>query len=129
MLLSVKDQGLSIKEVASETGVTAHTLRYYERIGLLRGVPRATSGHRRYRPEDVRWIEFLRKLHATGMPIRRMKEYAALLRKGDATIPARQRLLEEHKREVEARIDVLASNLEMIQKKIGLYAQRLKRAS
>lgn len=129
MLPFVKDQGLSIRQVASETGVTAHTLRYYERIGLLRGVPRAASGHRRYRPEDVRWIEFLRKLHATGMPIRRMKEYAALLRKGDATIPARQRLLEEHKREVEARIDVLASNLEMIQKKIGLYAQRLKRAS
>jgi DNA-binding transcriptional MerR regulator len=125
----MSDHGLTIKEVASQTGVTAHTLRYYERIGLLRGVPRSASGHRRYRPEDVRGIEFLRKLHATGMPIRRMKEYAALLRKGDATMEARQHLLLEHKRDVEAHIDVLTSNLEMIRKKIQLYSQRMKRAS
>jgi DNA-binding transcriptional MerR regulator len=119
----------SIKEVAAQTGVTAHTLRYYERIGLLRGVPRAASGHRRYRDSDVRWVEFLRKLHATGMPIRRMQEYAALLRKGDSTILARQRLLEEHRKDVESRIEILAANLEMIRKKIRFYAQQSAKAS
>ncbi|AKU99145.1 transcriptional regulator, MerR family [Labilithrix luteola] len=119
----------SIKDVAAQTGVTAHTLRYYERIGLLRGVPRAASGHRRYRAEDVRWVEFLRKLHATGMPIRRMQEYASLLRKGDSTIVARQRLLDEHRKDVESRIEVLTTNLEMIRKKIRFYAQRTAKAS
>ncbi len=123
MLVPVSES-LTINKVAKQTGVTAHTLRYYERIGLLRGIPRAESGHRRYRSEDVRFIEFLRKLHATGMPIRRMQEYAALLRKGDGTIAARQRLLEEHRHDVEARIDVLSSNLEMIRRKIRIYGER-----
>src|SRR5687767_15018837 len=75
----------SIREVAAATGVTAHTLRYYERAGLLPRVPRASSGHRRYGPTEVRWVTFLRRLHETGMPIRRMLEYARLVRRGEST--------------------------------------------
>lgn len=115
------DQELSIRDVAAATGLTTHTLRYYERIGLLSRVRRARSGHRRYGPDDVRWIEFLRKMHLTGMPIRGMLEYAALLRRGDSTVTARRELLEAHRAKVTARIAALALNLEVIDRKIQLY--------
>jgi DNA-binding transcriptional MerR regulator len=117
---------LSIREVAAATGVTPHTLRYYERIGLLARVGRAKSGHRRYGPDDVRWIEFLRKLHDTGMPIRRMLEYARLLRRGDSTFDDRLKLLEAHGRDVEARVTALSENLALIRKKIRWYDSQVR---
>jgi len=114
---------LSIAEVAASTGTSAHTLRYYERIGLIRPISRATSGHRRYGPEDVRWIEFLRKLHATGMPIRRMLAYAVLVRRGDSTFAERRALLEAHRDDVVATLAEQESHLEAIEKKVRLYTE------
>jgi DNA-binding transcriptional MerR regulator len=99
-----------------------HTLRYYERIGLVRAVARARSGHRRYAPEDVRWVEFLRKLHSTGMPIRRMLAYAKLVRQGDSTITERRRLMEEHRDDVVRKLAEQRAHLEAIEKKVRLYA-------
>jgi DNA-binding transcriptional MerR regulator len=116
-------QRLTIKEVAAATGVTAHTLRYYERIGLMPSVPRADSGHRRYGPDEVRWIEFLRKMQQTGMSIQRMLEYARLLRRGDSTIAARRLLLEAHRRDVQAHLVELTANLKLIEKKIRMYEE------
>jgi DNA-binding transcriptional MerR regulator len=112
---------LTIREAAAETGVTAHTLRYYERIGLARPVSRAKSGHRRYAPDDVRWVVFLRRLHDTGIPIRRMLEYARLARKGDAGAAARRALLLEHQREIQSRLAQLTSTLDVIERKLALY--------
>jgi DNA-binding transcriptional MerR regulator len=112
---------LSISEVAAETGVSAHTLRYYERIGLLASVPRARSGHRRYGDEDLRWIRFLRKMQATGMPIRKMLAYARLVRRGDATAGERRAILEDHRAEVVARLAELHECLDLIDKKIAMY--------
>jgi len=117
--------GLSIREAARRTGITVHTLRYYERIGLVRPVARARSGHRRYGEEDVRWLEFLKKLHATDMPIRKMLEYARLARRGNLTIPARRSLLEDHRRDIEARIERLRSAHTLIKKKIAFYDDAL----
>ncbi|WP_437302326.1 MerR family transcriptional regulator [Sorangium sp. So ce388] len=113
--------GLTIAEVAAATGTSAHTLRYYERIGLIRSVSRARSGHRRYGPDDVRWVEFLRKLHATGMPIRRMLAYAALVRRGDGTISERRALLEAHRDDVAAKLAEQQAHLAIIEKKVSLY--------
>lgn len=113
--------GLTIAEVAAATGTSAHTLRYYERIGLIRSVSRARSGHRRYGPDDVRWVEFLRKLHATGMPIRRMLAYAALVRRGDETISERRALLEAHRDDVAAKLAEQQAHLAIIEKKVSLY--------
>jgi DNA-binding transcriptional MerR regulator len=115
--------GLTVREVAEQTGMTAHTLRYYERIGLVQPVARARSGHRRYGPEDLRWLEFLKKLHATDMPIRKMLEYARLVRQGEGTFAARRDLLEAHRIEVEARLDQLQSSLAVIRRKIALYGE------
>src|SRR4030081_654197 len=98
------DSGLTIKQVAAATGVTEYTLRYYERIGVLPRVSRTTSRHRRYSPEDVRWVQFLLKLQSTGMPVRSIVAYARLRRQGDRTFAARRAVLEEHKQNVEARL-------------------------
>jgi len=119
------DAGLSIREVAALTGITTHTLRYYERIGLVQRVPRAHSGHRRYGEDDLRWLELLKKLHTTDMPIRRMLEYARLARRGDSTIAARRALLDAHRVEVEAKLARLTSTLEAIGTKLKLYDRAL----
>ncbi|MFT3772705.1 MAG: MerR family transcriptional regulator [Minicystis sp.] len=115
--------GLTIAEVAAATGTSAHTLRYYERIGLIRPVSRARSGHRRYGPDDVRWVEFLRKLQGTGMPIRRMLAYAALARRGDATITERRALLEAHRDDVAAKLAEQQVHLAGIEKKVQMYLE------
>src|SRR4051812_41032793 len=79
-------EALTIAEAAERTGVSTHTLRYYERIGALRELPRrAPSGHRRYTERDVGWIVLLTCLRATGMPIATMLRYAELAREGTAS--------------------------------------------
>jgi DNA-binding transcriptional MerR regulator len=113
--------GFTISQVAATTGLTAHTLRYYERIGLVQPVARARSGHRRYGEDDLRWIEFLKKLQLTGMPIRKMLEYARLARRGVAAAPARRALLDQHRVEVEARLDELQAALAVIKRKLASY--------
>ncbi|RYE89053.1 MAG: MerR family transcriptional regulator [Myxococcales bacterium] len=115
------DSTLTIAEAAAACGVTVDTLRYYEKIGLLARVPRSRSGHRRYGDAEVSWVRFLRKLHATGMPIRRMVQYARLARRGDATYAERRALLEAHRAEVVAKLDELTTSLALIDRKIALY--------
>jgi DNA-binding transcriptional MerR regulator len=116
----------SIAEAATRSGVSAHTLRYYERVGLLGRIPRARSGHRRFGDEEVRWIGFLRKMQATGMPIRSMRAYAELVRRGEGTEAARMALLVEHEARVVGRVSELKRNLEMIRKKIAHYGGVVK---
>jgi DNA-binding transcriptional MerR regulator len=123
---STTSAGLTIREAAGRIGITVHTLRYYERIGLVRPVARARSGHRRYGEDDLRWVELLRKLHATDMPIRRMLEYARLARRGEVTIAARRSLLDDHRRDIEAKLEKLRSAHTLIKKKIALYDRALE---
>lgn len=113
--------GYTIREVAEMTGLSAHTLRYYERIGLLDGVERKTNGHRLYTEQDIGRLEFLNKLRKTGMPIQGMLRFSRLSLEGDETIPQRRALLEEHQRKVEAEIEALQRNLDVICYKIDLY--------
>ena len=112
---------LTISDVAEATGLTNHTLRYYERAGLLLGVGRNGSGHRRYSARDVDWVVMVTRLRATGMPIRMIHRYAELVREGEGNEAERLALLEAHRAEVVARIDELGRNLEAVDYKIGLY--------
>lgn len=116
-------QTLTIREVAEQTGISVHTLRYYERIGLIEGVERADNSHRRYRPEDRVWLEFLKRLRATGMSIAEMKRFAALRREGEVSLAQRRQMLRDHHAQVVAQIAALQDNLEAIQSKI----ERLER--
>src|SRR5205807_8170323 len=94
-------EALSISDVAEATGLSAHTLRYYERAGLmLDPVGRAPSSHRRYTEREIRWVVFLTKLRMTGMPIRVMRDYADLVRAGDGNEAERLELLQAHRQTV-----------------------------
>lgn len=112
---------LGIQQAAQEVGISAHTLRYYERIGLITDVPRDPAGHRRYDEDRLRWLDFLTKLRSTGMPIQGMLRYAELMRAGGDTVPARTTMLEEHRDALKARIDELNAHLAVIETKIGNY--------
>lgn len=117
---------LTIQEVAEATGLSKHTLRYYERVGLIHPIERADNGHRFYSTNDIGWIDFLKKLRATGMSIRQMRKYAELQREGDATLAERVEMLKAHYAKVEARVNELCEHLKIIDYKIGVYSELLK---
>ncbi|MBE9110098.1 MerR family transcriptional regulator [Nodosilinea sp. LEGE 07298] len=115
---------LTIQQVAQATGLSVHTLRYYERCDLIAPIGRSTSGHRRYSANDLRWIEFLNKLRLTGMPIRQMQQYAELIRsQPDSGFYARRQMLESHREAVLAQIQQLQDNLAVIDWKIQHYLE------
>ena len=86
------ESGLNIEAVARRTGLSAHTLRYYERIGLIAPVARAAGGQRRYAASDLDWIGFLQRLRETRMPIGQMLVFAELRSAGNTTVPARRQM-------------------------------------
>ena len=121
---------LTIAEVAEQTGLTAHTLRYYERDGLLLGaVDRSSSGHRRYSERDLTWITLITRLRSTGMPIRDVKRYADLVRAGDGNETERLELLRSHRDRVERQLAEVTSHLRAIDYKIALYEGKVEQAS
>ncbi|WP_022929049.1 MerR family transcriptional regulator [Patulibacter americanus] len=116
---------LTIAAAARETGLTPDTLRYYEREGLmLQPVDRVSSSHRRYGDDDLYWIRLLTKLRGTGMPIRAVREYAALVRAGTGNEAERLALLEDHRTAVLAQLEATRQNLEAIDHKIAVYRER-----
>jgi DNA-binding transcriptional MerR regulator len=118
--------GVAIAEAAEATGVSAHTLRYYERAGLmLHTVDRASSSHRRYSDADLGWIRFLTRLRWTGMPIATMRRYTELVREGEGTVAERHRLLVEHREIVRRRLDEVTLSLAAIDHKIDIYDKEI----
>jgi DNA-binding transcriptional MerR regulator len=114
--------GITIAEAAQRTGVSVHTLRYYERAGLvITAVDRTSGGRRRYRELDLKWITICTKLRATGMPIRGIRRYAELVSAGPGNEKERLELMEAHRAEVIAKIAGLQENLEVIDHKIDVY--------
>lgn len=111
----------TISEVAALTGLTAHTLRWYERIGLMPHVDRTHTGQRRFSERDLGWLEFVGKLRLTGMPVADMVRYAELVREGAHTHGARRALLEETRRDVLSRIAELQDTLAVLDLKIDHY--------
>ncbi|MFI8432711.1 MerR family transcriptional regulator [Streptomyces sp. NPDC079020] len=112
----------TISEVVAFTGLTAHTLRWYERIGLMPHVDRSHTGQRRFSNRDLDWLGFVGKLRLTGMPVADMVRYAELLREGEHTFEERQELLESTRRDVTARIAELQDTLAVLDHKIDFYA-------
>ncbi|BAJ28307.1 MULTISPECIES: MerR family transcriptional regulator [Kitasatospora] len=111
----------SIGEVSAISGLSAHTLRWYERIGLLEPVDRSHAGQRRYTDADLARLAFLTKLRLTGMPVADMVRYVELLRAGDGTRAERRDLLVAHRTEVRQRLADLHATLAAIDKKIDHY--------
>ncbi|MCK8677018.1 MULTISPECIES: MerR family transcriptional regulator [Streptomyces] len=114
----------TISEVAAWTGLSAHTLRWYERIGLMPHVDRSHTGQRRFTNRDLDWLVFVGKLRLTGMPVAAMVRYAELVRAGESTFEERRELLETTRRDVLARIAELNGTLAVLDHKIGFYGSR-----
>ncbi|SDT00436.1 MerR family transcriptional regulator [Actinopolymorpha singaporensis] len=110
-------------QAADRSGFSIDTLRYYERIGLLKGINRTESGQRRFTDEDVTWLRLLRCMRDTEMPLAEMRRYADLHRAGPARLVERLALLEEHGRRVEHRLAHLQSCWTVIQDEIQTAAE------
>jgi DNA-binding transcriptional MerR regulator len=118
--------GLSIAEAARRAGVSVHTLRYYERAGLVvTAVDRTAGGRRRYQQLDLDWITVCTRLRATGMPIKTIRRYAQLVSAGHGNEQERLALMETHRAEVTAKLAALQENLKLIDHKINVYRGRL----
>lgn len=112
----------TISEVVAITGLTAHTLRWYERIGLMPHIDRSHTGQRRYSNRDLDWLDLVGKLRLTGMPVADMVRYADLVREGDHTYGDRFELLKATRQDVLARIAELQDTLAFLDRKINFYA-------
>lgn len=112
---------MTIKEASQITGVTADTLRYYERIGLIPPVPRNESGIRNYDETIIGWINFIKCMRNAGLPIETLIEYVALYKEGSKTDDARKQLLIEQKMILEERIAFLQDTLTKLNFKIDNY--------
>ncbi len=114
---------LTVREASALTRLSAHTLRYYERAGLIAPVPRTPAGHRRYARGDLEHLQFLHCLRSSGMSIHQMQEFATLVRQGQSARPAAMALLEAHRDGVRAQIEALGQSLRVIEAKIARFRQ------
>ncbi|NMM65987.1 MerR family transcriptional regulator [Clostridium sp. P21] len=114
---------LEISEVSKITKLKAHTLRYYEDIGLIRGIKRNSAGKRVYSEQDLKWLEVINRLRATGMNIAKMKEYANLRHMGDETITERKNIMKEHLKFIEQQIEKLLEVKDYVERKVKIYSE------
>lgn len=121
MQQKTQEEGLTIQQAAEKLGVTAHTLRYYERAGLVPPVTRVSGRHRRYSPIDLGWAAFVRKLRRAGLSIGAIRTYAQLQMEGEDTLDRRIEILEGHREAVHSRLTELRETLEYLETKIGYY--------
>jgi DNA-binding transcriptional MerR regulator len=112
---------MNIKQFSELTQVSAHTLRYYEKIGLLKQVIRTANGHRSFTEKDVDWVGFIKRLKDMGMELKKIQQYADFREQGESTTEQRKQLLEGHVLVVEKRIEIESLNLKKIKQKIQYY--------
>lgn len=116
---------MTIAEVSKKYNLTADTLRYYERIGLIPPVNRNSSGNRDYTDEDCRWVQFIKCMRNAGLSIEIIVEYVNLFQQGNETTGIRKELLLEQRRQIVEKIDELSNTLAYLDKKIDGYEERM----
>ena len=116
---------MKIAEVSEQYGLSADTLRYYERIGLLQPVNRSESGIRDYSKIDVKRVEFIKCMRSAGLPIEVLIEYVGLVQQGDGTVAARKEILQEQRDLLAARMAEMQKTLDLLDYKINVYENRV----
>lgn len=116
---------MNIKEASEKSGVSADTIRYYERIGLIPPVHRNENGVRKFGAEDLRWIQFSRQMRRAGLSIEALIDYLALFREGEHTLEARVELLKEQRVDLKNRINIMQEALNRLDFKINNYDTHL----
>ena len=117
---------MTIKEVAEKYDITADTLRYYERVGMIPKVTRKSNGIRDYQEDDLGWVELAICMRSAGLPIEAMIEYVKLYKEGDETIPARLELLQEQMHSLEEQKTKIESTMKRLSYKISKYEEAVK---
>jgi DNA-binding transcriptional MerR regulator len=112
---------MRISEVSEQSGISADTLRYYERIGLLPPVIRNESGIRDYSELDVRRVEFVKCMRNAGLPIETLIEYYGLVQQGDQTIEARKEILQKQREKLVAKMEEIQKTLDLVDHKLEVY--------
>ncbi len=122
----------SIRQVAEKTNLTPHTLRYYDKEGLLPFLNRSENGIRKFSESDLEWLGLICCLKNTGMSIKEIKVFVELSLQGDETLKARCDMLVQHKRSVEEQIRTMEIHLQKVTYKIehfnAKYREYQKRA-
>ncbi len=119
---------LTIAEVSRKYGLTADTLRYYERAGLIPPVPRNANGIRVYDEESCKWIEFVKCMRGAGLAVDALAEYVALCQQGDRTRPRRLDILHEQRDRLWQRVQAMEATLDRLDRKINAYSDCLEPA-
>ncbi len=112
---------MRISEVVKRTGLTADTLRYYERVGLIPPITRTKSGIRDYQDIDIRRIEFIKCMRRAGLPVEVLIEYFSLVQQGDETISNRKEILVEQRKALKLKMNDLQETLDLLEHKIQVY--------
>lgn len=119
---------MTIAEVSRKYDISADTLRYYERIGLIPPVPRTRGGLRDYGEESCGWIQLMKCMRAAGVQIEALIEYVDLFQQGDATLDARKALLVEQRDQLVSRVAEMQASLDLLNQKIDRYEQGMMTA-
>ncbi len=116
----------TIQDVSKKTGLTAHTLRYYEKEGLITGVERSQGGIRQYTDEDLERLGLIRCLKNTGMSIQEIARFVQLTHEGDHTLEERVKLLREHRERVLERMAEMQQHLDKVTWKLNFFTEKLR---
>lgn len=116
---------MTITEVSQKYDLTADTLRYYERIGLIPPVTRNSSGIRDYTEADCEWVNFIKCMRAAGLSIETLVEYVTMFQKGNSTIKARKELLIDQRSQLAEKVKEMQETLSRLDKKIDGYEERV----
>jgi len=116
---------VKISEVSEKFNISADTLRYYEKIGLIPPVNRDSSGVRNYTEEDCNWIEFILCMKNAGLPIKTLVKYVELFQQGDDTIEERKELLMKEREELSIKIENMKNTLDRLDYKIAKYEEKI----
>ena len=117
---------MTIKEVCEKYGISADTLRYYERVGVIPEVNRTKGGIRNYSEEDIKWVENAICMRNAGVPVEMLIDYVRLFREGNATLQARCDLLVEARQAIQEQMDKLQETTDLLDYKISRYDEALK---
>lgn len=117
---------MTIKEVCEKYDITPHTLRYYERVGVIPEVNRTKSGIRDFTEEDIKWVENAICMRSAGVPVEMLIEYVKLFQEGDSTITARRNLLIEARAKVQKNLDKYQATIDRLNYKISRYEEAVK---
>lgn len=124
-MVAVTKNALSIGELSRLSGLSTHTIRFYESVGVLKPAGRAANGHRRYHSDDILWLEFVLRLKVAGMPLAEIKQYAHLREQGETTLHPRLAMLKRHRERLAAKIDELSNCADVLDEKIGVYRKMI----